>query len=359
MTVEAYRASAFNQAAGSQFLNGGMLWYLADFISSSSSWNIIDSWAATTYQAPATENIISGRYKGDPIADVQWTVIGDIAHGAGIVIEQANPRDGYPPLQIVIQVGANSTLGYISGHTYRADWFVDNDSQFLASTFRIGTQGDWDFDDDRPDFADTAKSSDTYKHDWGHLGAGQDIRMYFAADDDWLLPTSSNEDSKDFQNCMWFGQYNPKTDGQDTVANPAYGILAYNKSLPSGISPDGDGLTAILTAAPSNNTHYFGALDENGDFQEWEYAANSGLEGFLDGSSQPNEYEPGVTVDLFEIIIRGRGTGAGFDDRLIGSLRGVYAGWRLGNGAKFDSDTYICYGAYYGLISEWDGSTAV
>jgi hypothetical protein len=356
MTVESYRASGVSQ--GASFLDLAFLWALADFVSGSSSWEIIDSWASTDYQVPATENDIYGRYKGDPIADAQWADWDDIGQGAGIVIQQSNPRNGYPAMQIVVQVAGNSTLGYISGHTYRCDYFVTADTSYNATSFRIGTQGDWDLDDTRPDFANTDKSSDTYKNSFGHQGSGDDVRVFLSADDDWIVPALLNDTDKYFLSVWWFGQYNAKTAEQDPVDKPAYAMMTTHTLGGSWFTPTSNTSGSLVQEVPSDD-RYIVALDENGIFQEWTVAVNTGLYSFISGSTQPNVFDADIGIDVFEILVRGRSLYDGYDNRLIGTLNGVYAAMRLGRAAGFDGDGYLCLGEGYGVVVEWDGTTIV
>jgi hypothetical protein len=354
MTVEAFRAATVTGSSHDQ----DNLYDFATFISASASWRIIDSWKGTTYQAPANPNLISGRYKGDPIADVQWTTRSDVLDGGGIVIEQKNPRPGYPPMQISIQAADVSSFGCVSGHNYRHDR-ANRALSLRGTVYRVGTQGDWDLDDNEPDFV--TKASDTYYHGWHNHGAGGTFRHYFAADDDWIIWFENNDGNKDFFNVAWMGQFNAKSPSQDTVANPAYGILADANG--GNMSPDTDATGTFLQGATSAY-QLFGALDEGGVWRDWEYLANPGLSEFMFyGSTQGNEFDSTPGIDLMEILIRGRGTGTppyqGHDDRLIGSLRGMYAGMRLGNGAQFNGGAHMCLGDWYGVIIEWDGTTNV
>ena len=356
MTVESYRASALQDTT--TWLEVGAVWDIANFISGCSSWDIIDSWRSTTYVAPTSENTIFGRYKGDPIADAQWTGAANIGHGCGIVIEQANPRSGYPPLQIVWQAGGSNSLGYISGHSYRHDRYVSGVTSFQGSCWRIGTQGDWDLNDLRPDFADTKKASDTFKQDFDNHGSSSICRMYASADDDWLTLIQSRDDLKIFKNMIWFGQYTTKRPTQESVVNPAYGIFVTNASGSYILDPSGNGSGDFLNEV-AVSYQLFGCLDENGVFQEWGCHINPGLKDWLfNRSTQPNEFDSVVGVDLYEILVRGLTT-YGPDTRLIGSLRGVYAAMRLGMGATFNNRQHMCLGHGYGVVVEWDGSTVV
>jgi hypothetical protein len=356
MTGESARGATINNGHPT-WMDGGALYYFAVFISGSSSWRIIDSWSGTIYNAPPTENTILGRYVGDPIGDAIWADWTAVGHGGGIVIEQKNPRPGYPPLQHVWQFGGSSTLGYISGHTYRDDNFVTPRGTFRSSTWRIGMVGGWDFDATRPDFADPTKASDTCYNSWANFGGGSNYRTYYSADDDWICVFEANDTNKDFFHMSWFGQYNVKNPTQESIAAPAYGMLC--DTISSAISPDGYDGGKLLCEVPYAN-QMFQALDENGVAREWSYQVNPGLNHFLDfGSTNPTEFDPTVGIDLYEIVIRGRASFSGYDDRLIGSLRGIYAATRIGNGGAFDSAAFLCLGSEYGVIVEWDGSTAV
>ena len=359
MTVQSHRASTtFELAPNGQ--NSGYLWFLANFISGSSSWRIIDSWKSTTYRAPPLENTIGGRYKGDPIADAQWLTWNDVANGAGIVIEMKNPRSGYPAMQVVIQQCYSTSLGYISGHTYRDDHFVTPNFFYNGTCFRVGTQGDWDLDNTRPDFADTTKSSNSSKHSWWDGGAAVGVRAHCVTDDDWLVLLCQREDLKDFTNILWLGQYTPKSAAQESVANPCYGILC---------NTDGTFIRPAMPLGGSANyflknlaqaSERFGCLDESGIWREWSYHCNPAMDEFLMAQTQPNEFDSVVGVDLFEIIVRGvTGIGPGPDNRIIGSLRGAYWGNGLGTGAKFDSGNYLCTGPGYNVVLEWDNGQAL
>jgi hypothetical protein len=353
MTVEAYRAASILTSGEYDRDN---LYYLASFVSGSSSWEIIDSWKGVTYVSYPSPNTISGRYKGDPITGTEWTAPTDLSDGAGMVIQQQNPRQGYPAMQICFQTGSSWLVACVSGHSYRWDWYQTTLSK-TGTFMRVGTQGDWDLDDTEPDFV--SKFSDMYFHGFNNQGSGDNFRSYFVADDDWLVIINSNDTDKDFFNMAWMGQYTAKSSGQDTVANPAYGILADN--LGQYIEPDG-GKTASNAFLKEGYSagEMFGCLDEGGVWREWQYHCAPGLYDFLDDSTQPNEFDSSITIDLFEVVIRGVvGTGTGYDNRLIGSLRGVYAAWRLGNGAAFNSKQYMCLGSGYGVVVEWDGSTVV
>lgn len=352
MTVESHRVPTALSGGDYDQMN---LYYFAVFISSSTSWEIIDSWTETIYIVSPSENGILGRYKGDPIADLQWLLPADILDGGGIVIQQKNPRSGYPAMQVCIQAGDTGSFACVSGHSYRADEGHGTYPSIRGTIFRVGTQADWDLDDARPDFQ--TKASDTYYHAFNNMG-GPTTRMYFSADDDWILFIQSNDVTKDFTNVLWFGQYNSKTPGQDTIEQPAYGILCDNNG--GILSSDGGDLAndQFLGEHPVNK-QLFGALDESGVWRDWSFMVNPGCEHFLRDATQPNEFDATVGIDLFEVVVRGRGTFTGHDDRLIGSLRGVYAAMRLGNGAPFDGSQYMCLGGGYGVVVEWDGSTVV
>jgi hypothetical protein len=362
MTVESYRGAVLLDSAP-LWRDFGVLWYLANFVSASSSWEIIDSWRGCTYNVPPSENTIIGRYQGDPIPVAaglnQWTSWSVLTHGAGIVIQQKNPRPGYPPMQVVHQVCGSAAFACVSGHSYRDDYYQQAISTFRGSAWRVGTQADWDFDSVRPDFADTTKASDTCEHTFDNHGGSSNYRIYFSADDDWLTVIESDDVSKRFFNMMWFGQYNVKNPAQESPSNPAYGILC---DINGGFLTAYGGTTGFDTflgeAAAANEV--FGCLDENGVWREWEYIVNPGLNDFLNDSTQPNEFDPSVGVDLFEVVVRGKvGSGPGYDERLIGSLNGVFAASCVGAGAHINNKTHLCLAETYGVIVEWDGSTSV
>jgi hypothetical protein len=336
------------------------LYLFAVFVSGSSSWEIIDSWESVTHNGG--DNVITGRYKGDPIADTQWTVWSDLGNGGGIVIQQKNPRAGYPPMQVVMQASEASTLGIVSGSGY--SW--NGTSNARGNFVRVGTQGDWNADAVPPDFDAPTKASDVRQQNFNNFGGGGFVsRMAFSMDDDWVVWVESNDkaDAKDFITMWWFGQYNPKTPGQESVASPAYALVSTNGSGLM-LSPDADGWTGqFLKHYTTTATELIGCLDENGVWKDWSYSANPGLSDFLGAHTQPNEFDADVGdaqlgIDLYEVVIRGTDeVGPGPDDRLIGSLRGVYAGNRLGNGAFIDGGVFFCLGIGYGVIIEWDGTT--
>jgi hypothetical protein len=356
MTVES-RCAPNNIAAGNSY-DCSALFDLAGLISGCNAWKIVDSWSVCYYNTPPTENNIPDidRYKGDPITGNKWITQSDVDNGAGIVIEQVNPRTGYPPLQIVWQAGSSGTMPCASGHAYRHDGEI----LFNSSIIRIGTQGDWNYADGLPDFDDPTKASDTYEHAWNRFGGSNSQRMYISMDDDWIVPFQADYTLKDFNNLIWIGQYNVKNSAQESISNPAYGILTSNHNANSRLTPDGTLINPPSFLIESSiASHLFGALDENGVFRDWDYMCNPGMEFFLNGTTQPNEFDSTVNIDLMEILVKGRGTFIGHDDRLIGSLRGVYAAMRLGNGAMFDSSKYLCLGDGYGVVVEWDGSTTL
>jgi hypothetical protein len=261
----------------------------------------------------------------------------------------ANPRSGYPAMQVVFQYSI-SAFAPVSGDSYRHD----NSSQdFLA--LRIGTQGDWDTETVPPDFTDPTKAGDYLASGWYHYGSGNDSRAYFSADDDWLILTLLNAVTKEWNSILWLGQYNAKSTGQDTIANPAYAIMSdgnYFKLDPDGFPT----FNGFLQEVPSANS-WISCLDELGIMREWPFHVTPGMAEFIQSeSTQPNEFDPTVAIDLFEIVVRGRGTLGGHDDRLIGSVRGAYATSRLGVGAQFNGGTHLCLGAGYGVVIEWDGT---
>ena len=357
MTVESYRSSVpFTGAPNGH--NSGAVWFLANFISGSSSWKIIDSWKTCTYQAPPAQNTIGFRYKGDPIAHGDWATWADVGTGGGFVAEMQNPRSGYPPMQIVIQqAGAPGTLGCISGHSYKHDNFVTPSAWFGGIAFRVGTQGDWDFDNTRPDFADPTKASNTKKQSWSDFGAGSSADLLLVADDDWLVMMIHRLDLHELSSMIWWGQYNAKSAAQESVSNPCYAIVSDTDGDSSPLRPalvlDGT-FNYFLKNTPSAYEQ-MGCLDENGVWQDWAYQCNPAMDEFLMGYTQPNEFDSSVGVDLFEILVRGiKAVGPGPDDRIIGSLRGIYWGYGLGTGAKFDSGNYMCTGPAFCVITEWD-----
>jgi hypothetical protein len=348
MTVESYRAPQTNQSTpGAANDHEATLWHLLNFLSGSASWNIVDSWTETQYNAP--NHTILGRYKGDPIADAQGWSPGTLNNGWGFVAEMASPVGGRPAMQIVFQYSI-SNFAPVSGDSYDHDGTA-SDGLFI----RTGTQGDWDTETVPPDFTDPTKATDIQWSGWYHYGSGNDNRAYFSADDDWLILTLLNAISKEWNSIMWLGRYNAKSASQDTIASPAYAMVTENNG--QRLDPDGfSGAQIFLTEALFSGSRIL-ALDELGVMRDWPYHVTPGMGEFIEGgSTEPNEFDPTVGIDLHEVLVRGRGTLGGHDDRTIGSLTGVYAASRLGVGALFNGGAHLCLGSGYGCVIEWDGT---
>lgn len=118
----------------------------AQAFSASVHWNIIDSYAPN-----------SGRYKGDPIADLHWTspysldLSGNTVSGAWIVIEATGSLiSGTPPMAQCLIVAQSALTGYVdpSGHDY--GYSGGTDGQNIL--YRFAPYGGWDLDDTAPDF---------------------------------------------------------------------------------------------------------------------------------------------------------------------------------------------------------------
>lgn len=349
MAVEGYRAPFTASATvGATDDHEANLFWLASFLSASASWDIIDSWTSTTYNAP--DHTINGRYKGDPIADAQpaWADPSTLGNGWGFVVEMANPVGGRPPMQICFQ-WSRSNFAPVSGDSY--DWDASNNDGWF---YRFGTQGDWDTEATPPDFTDTGKASNILYSGWYHYGSGADNRLYCSADDGWLDVTLANADVKEWTSVMWFGRYNAKSTAQDTIANPAYAMVTNNNG--QRLDPDAFGGGSFLVETPFTNQRIV-CLDEQGVMRDWPYVVTPGLGNFLQwGSTVPNEFDTALSVDLYEVLVKARQTFGGYDDRLIGSLPGIYAASRLGPGAQFDGGNYLCLGTGYGVVIEWDGT---
>jgi hypothetical protein len=351
MAVEVYRAAETWNTGGWVWWSTGCFWYFAQAISGSSSWRIIDS-----YMAAATPG--AGRYKGDPIADGEWASndASDPSHNDWIVVEQINPRTGFPRMQFKMQCCGSAAYADASGSGAGYKW--EGTGNFRAFTIRFSPIGGWDLEDTNPDFATPAKASDNRGIGWYHFGSGNDGRWFWVMDDDYILGLGWNIVTQVWMHvAFWIGDYNPKAAEQDTIAQPARAIVS-DDAL-TVVNPEGV-LAGSFCIEQASSGMPCGCLDENGVWQDWPYSCGP-MEDFLPGGTQTNEFDDTLGIDLMEIPIRlhAGGTPSGPDHRLMGSLRHVFRGYGIGMGARFDSKGFMCCALDYGLITEWDGSTNI
>ena len=346
MAIEVYRANELWDSFTGAW-NHGALFHIAKGVSGSSSWEVIDS-----YSSLSTPN----RFKGDPIDNGSWT---DADTDVGtddswIVIQQKNPRTGYPAMQMKIQ-GSTATYNDVSGAGYK--W--EGTFQFNALALRWSPKGGWDLADVTPDFGTPTECSDNRRVAWDGLGSGHDGRWFLVMDDDFIFAIGRKVTGGDYwlQVAFYIADYNPKSTTQDTITNPARLIIS--RDTTGQFDPSGSDATAFATEAQNINNPV-GILDENGLYAEWPYSCSL-MESFVAPESQPNEFDSNVAVDMMEILIKGHtgGTPAGPDTRIIGSLKHIFRGYCLGDGALFDSKQWMCGGADWAIIFPWDGSTAV
>lgn len=145
--IEVYQSDS---DIGGNYSGRTQMWNLASFFSVSLHFNIIDSYSA-----------IVGRYKGDPIADTQWTSPANIGLGQNdwIVIEC---QTQHPTLDVMGYIDLPKWQGKFQiadRFNYIADpsdptgvkWPKNHGSE-TTTVFRFAPYGGWDLADSLPDF---------------------------------------------------------------------------------------------------------------------------------------------------------------------------------------------------------------
>jgi len=340
MTVEVYQSIY----AGEDYNNYPReAFELATFFSNSLNFTIIDSYSSLT-----------GRYKGDPIADAVWTdwTLHIHQNNSWFVIQcETSIHVGLPKWQCKIQWSNNVAFDDCSLPSYGYDGGT------RVFVWRFSPYGGWDLADTNPDFNPTEypstisyRSSSNMKFYVGHGGSGNDTRWFLIADSGQLL--RFNRRNQGAYDAMYYAGYMGDITPVDPVAQvmprvffPG-GQVSLDYVYTNGFLPED-----VYTTGWSTSYGGLGFENASRDWIEDGYTIPGGTN-MVNYWSQPNKHAPSFQLDILPyFIISPHDTGC-----LLGTIpligRAYGPGFQL-----FDSKNWLSIVGAYGPVFKWDGST--
>lgn len=347
MALTTTKAEGFWNDRTSSYNSWHLLLELAKALSAHAGWTIIDS-----YAPGATPT----RVYGDPISGGLWGGLSKSAleHNAWFVVQMSSPTGGRPAMQIKFQqTGSPGGLVDPSGINYG---YTGTARGFFV---RFAPFGGWDSDPSTPDFANpTTKVSNNLQvmQDNGSNNG----HWYFNIDNDYMMYFMYDTSGGYWLSIgFYIGEYTPMTAGQDTPDHPAYMYYGSNgdyANYPYYLGLAGSGSEFVSERSSYGSPVVF-APDESGILQVWRPWCPPMSDGFIQGTTVPNEFDPTAGIDLIEIPIVGLEAYAESPDtRMIGSHKHAWRGWGIGLGGFISSKNYLTLGANVACtIIEWDG----
>ena len=349
MALQVTKATGNSNDYGTSGAPWHWMFELALALDAHAGWSIIDSYAPGA--SPQ-------RVNGSPFSLGLWGGLDrNAAQGnAWFVVEQQNPTGGRPAMQIKFQCANSGGFDDPSGNDY------GNEGANRFSAVRLAPFGGWDLDPSTPDFANPTKVTNNYRL---QMDDGADnCNWYFHIDDDHIMFLMFDFTDNNWHSIGFYaGEYTPMFGAQDTADHPAY--MYYGSDADTQILPYWGGISSITPHFiqenyPTGTNTIVACPDENGLMQEWDAWCPPMSNGFIGGTSSPNEFDPVVGVDLIEVLFGGLQKSGSPDSRMIGSMKHVWRGWGIGLAGFIGAKQYLTLGGNVSCaIVDWDGVTSL
>ncbi len=353
MAVEVYRSTG-HMIYGSFEL---ALFELATFISASAHFNIIDSYSS-----------ITGRYKGDPIADGSWISAGSVGEANDWIIIQSvttiHSGLSLPAWEAKFQFTNGPGLADVSDPT--GVKYPKAHGRNRSNYVRFSPWGGWDLANSTPDFNPTVTptpsplpSSANHYFSLSHGGSGADVRWILICTDGQLAFISyKNQGAYEPMNIgLVMGDVLPVSSAH--MSNPRAMLVASGNATLGGLGPNywlsestfTSGSADFSTGWPSGIGAVF--FDNNNVLIQQGYRLNSDWVAMgLYGETQPNLHSAS-SLDMFAYIpMPTTKKGQWFSVPML----------RKGYGVGYypvDSGNWLSLSHVYGMYIRWDGTKSL